>query len=309
MVKGNKKEWKANFFAKATALFNTYDKVLVVNADNVRSRQMQQIRIALRGQGEILMGKNTMIRKVMRQVMESKPELESLMNQVILNVGLVFTKMDLKDCADLVMENKISAPARAGIVAPVSVSIPAGPTSMGPEKTSFFQALNINTKIVKGTIEIISDVKLITEGDKVGPSEVALLALLKITPFTYGLVVLKVFDNGAIFDPQVLSLTNASIMEKFMAGVRNVAAVSLAISYPTTCSVPHSIINGVKNLVAVALETEISFPVADKVKEMIANPGAFAAAAPAAAAAAPVAAAKAPEPESEEEEMEMSLFD
>lgn len=293
-------------------MFNNYDKVLVVNADNVRSSQMQQIRIALRGRGEILMGKNTMIRKVMREVIETKPGLEILLNQVSLNIGLVFTKMDLKDCADLVSSNKISAPARVGIVAPCSVSIPAGPTSMGPEKTSFFQALNINTKIVKGVIEIISDVNLITTGDKIGPSEVALLTLLGIAPFTYGLVVLMVYDDGALFKPEVLALTKDAIMAKFLAGVRNIAAVSLAISYPTTASVPHSIINGVKNLVALALETDISFAVADKIKEMLKNPSAFAVAAPAATAApaaAPAAKAKEPEPESEEEQMEMSLFD
>ncbi|MFN9945103.1 MAG: hypothetical protein ACK56I_37110 [bacterium] len=38
---------------------------------------------------------------------------------------------------------------------------------MGPEKTSFFQALSIPTKITKGTIEIISDVPLIKAGDRV----------------------------------------------------------------------------------------------------------------------------------------------
>merc|ERR1712244_96521 len=58
--------------------------------------------------------------------------------------------------------------ARAGAIAPLDVTVPAQNTGLGPEKTSFFQALNIPTKITKGTIEIIADVKLIKEGDKVG---------------------------------------------------------------------------------------------------------------------------------------------
>jgi len=313
MVKGNKKEWKAKFFAKATTLFTTYDKILVVGADNVRSSQMQSIRIALRGRGEILMGKNTMVRKVIRLLKETKPELEALLPHIVLNVGMVFTKMDLKECSELVTANKIKAPARAGIVAPIAVMIQGGPTTMGPEKTTFFQALNINTKIVKGCIEIISDVNLIKVGDKVGPSEATLLNMLGVSPFSYGLVSIMVYDNGTTFAPSILDMTSAVVMSKFLAGVRNVAALSLAINWPTTASVPHSIINGVKNLVAIALETNISFPVADKVKEILKNPGAFAAAAPAAAAPAAAAAApakKAPEPEPEsEEEMEMSLFD
>jgi large subunit ribosomal protein LP0 len=38
---------------------------------------------------------------------------------------------------------------------------------MGPEKTSFFQALGVATKIARGTIEIISNVELIKAGTKV----------------------------------------------------------------------------------------------------------------------------------------------
>jgi len=38
-------------------------------------------------------------------------------------------------------------------------------------------------------------VELITKGDKVGSSEAALLAKLGIGPFSYGGVVLSVYDN------------------------------------------------------------------------------------------------------------------
>merc|ERR1712073_115253 len=97
---------------------------------------------------------------------------------------------------------------------------------------------------------------------------------------------------------------------KFMAGVANVAAVSLAISYPTIASVPHSVVNGMKNLLAVAAVTDISFKEAETLKEFLADPSKFAAAAaaPAAGGAAPAAAAaKEPEPESEEEDDDMGF--
>lgn len=44
---------------------------------------------------------------------------------------------------------KVGAPARVGLVAPNDVTIPAGNTGMDPSQTSFFQALNIPTKINK----------------------------------------------------------------------------------------------------------------------------------------------------------------
>ena len=85
-------------------------------------------------------------------------------------------------------------------------------------------------------------------------------------------------------------------------------------SYPNVASVPHSIVNGMKNLLAIAAATEITFMEAETVKAFLADPSAFAAAAPAAAAAAPAAAAAAappPKEESEEEDDDMGfgLFD
>merc|ERR1711874_582914 len=199
----------------------------------------------------------------------------------------------------------------AGAIAPVDVTIPAQNTGMGPEKTSFFQALQIPTKITKGTIEIIQDVPIIKVGDKVGASEATLLNMLKISPFTYGLLIQKVYDNGSIFDPEILDITDEDIKQKFMAGVANVAAVCLTINYPTIASVPHCIVNGMKNLLAIAAVTEITFKEAETLKEFLADPSKFAvAAAPAAAAAAPAAAAKVEEEEEEEDDdMGFGLFD
>ena len=86
--------------------------------------------------------------------------------------------------------------------------------------------------------------------------------------------------------------------------------MSLQIGYPTMASAPHSMVNGLKNLMAIAAETEITFPAAEKLKAYLADPSAFAAAAPAAAAAAaPAAAAKVEEPEEEsDDDMGLDLF-
>lgn len=77
------------------------------------------------------------------------------------NVGFVFTRADLPDVRDKLVENKVRAPARNGAIAPCPVIIPAQNTGLGPEKTSFFQALSIPTKISKGTIEIIVSIVLL----------------------------------------------------------------------------------------------------------------------------------------------------
>merc|ERR1712109_336350 len=194
--------------------------------------QMQQIRIALRGHAVVLMGKNTMMRKAIRGHLQNNPQLELHLPHIKGNVGFVFTKEDLVSIRDMLLANKVKAPAKAGALAPLDVQVPAQNTGLGPEKTSFFQALNIPTKITKGTIEIVTDVKLIKEGDKVGMSDSTLLNMLGISPFTYGLVVKKVYDSGTVFDPQILDITDDDLKARFMLGVKNVAAVSLKVGYP-----------------------------------------------------------------------------
>lgn len=58
-------------------------------------------------------------------------------------------------------------------------------------------------------------------------------------------------------------------MELLFQGAARLASVCLEIGYPTIASVPHSIANGFKNVLAVAAETEITFPEAERMKEYL----------------------------------------
>uniref|UniRef100_A0A2K6EAH8 Large ribosomal subunit protein uL10 n=1 Tax=Macaca nemestrina TaxID=9545 RepID=A0A2K6EAH8_MACNE len=256
--------WKSNYFLKIIQLLDDYPKCFIMGADNVGSKRMQQIRMSLRGKAMVLMGKNTMMRKAIRGHLENNPALEKLLPHIWGNVGFAFTKEDLTEVRDMLLANKVPAAARAGAIAPCEVTVPAQNTGLGPEKTSFFQALGITTKISRGTIEILSDV----------------------------------FDNGSTYNPEVHDITEESLHSRFLEGVRNVAGVCLQIGYPTVASVPHSII-----ILALSVETDYTFPLAEKVKAFLADPSAFVAAAPV------VAVAAKEELEESDEDMGFCLFD
>jgi len=282
---GKKATRKAKYWTHLVSLLESYTKILVVTADNVGSNQMQQIRKALRGQAVLLMGKNTMIRKAIRLNLEKTPQLEGIIPYISGNVGFVFTNGNLSDVRTKIMALKVQAAAKAGSIAPVDVIVPAGGTNMEPTKTSFFQALSIQTRINKGSIEIINDVHLLKPGQKVNLSQATLLQMLAIRPFQYGLKVTSVYDNGSIYPSSVLDYTDEDILKKFFVGVNNLTALSLQVGYPTVLSVPHTVINGFRSLVAISLETTYDFPAAEKIKKILSDPAAFAAAAAAAAAA------------------------
>jgi len=246
-----------------------------------------------------------------RDIVSELPQIESLMSHIKGNIGLVFTNGNLKEVRDALVANKVPAGAKVGAIAQCDVKICAGNTGISPDKTSFFQALGINTKVVKGAIEIISDVTIIKENDRVGASEAELLTMLNIQPFQYGCVIEVCYDNGAVFEPSVLDITDDVILGNYTDALRNIAALSLALSFPTKASVPHLLIHGFKNLLAASIASEYTFPASQKLKECLENAQSMAAvpvARVASSGAAPVPAAPAKE-ESSDGEMGFGLFD
>ncbi|KAF3664001.1 60S acidic ribosomal protein P0 [Capsicum annuum] len=277
-IKQTKTEKKVAYDKKLCKYLDLYNQILIVNADNVGSTQMQNIRKGLRGESVVLMGKNTMMKRSVRIHAEKTGNegFLSLIPLLVGNVGLIFTKGDLKEIKEEVAKYKVGAPARVGLVAPVDVIVPPGSTGLDPSQTSFFQVLNIPTKINRGTVEIVTPVELIKKGDKVGSSEAALLSKLGIRPFSYGLVAVSVYDNGSVFSPEVLDLTEDDLVEKFYSGVSMVTTLSLAISYPTIAAASHMFVNGYKNVLGVAVETEYTYSQAEQVKEYLKDPSKFA---------------------------------
>jgi len=306
-------ERRDGYFDKIKALLDKYPKILICGADNVGSHHMQQIRTALRGKAVLLMGKNTMMRKAIKEHSEKNKQLEALLPHIVKNIGFLFTDQDLSVVRDAVVAIKVPAIARAGSISPIDVVLPAGPTGLDPGQTSFMQALNIATKINKGQIEVVSDVHLVSKGDKVGPSEATLLQKLNIKPFTYGLIPISVYEDGFVYTPETLDVSDEDILSKFLSGVQKIAALSLGTGIPTLPALPHYFANAFRSLVAISVATEITFERSKEIKELLENPEALAAlqttdvteeepAAAQTSASAP--AAKEAEPAKKEEEEE-----
>eukprot|EP00939_MAST-03C_sp_MAST-3C-sp1_P000559 g559.t1 len=302
------RERKEEYFQKLRDLLDNHTSCFIVHADHVRSRQFQDIRIGLRGKATVCMGKNTMMRKCMEEWLKENPtsKFGMVRDQIRGNVGIIFLKSGAAECKEIVEKYTVPAPAKAGIEANCNVTVPAGPTGCDPSQTSYFQALNVPTKISKGQIEITSDVPLVKKGERVTPGAASLLNKLDIKPFTFGLEIQKVFDNGAMFSPAVLDLTEDDICNKLSSGIRNVAAVSLEIGYPTLASIPHSLTNAVKwcTAVIVGSESDFSFEKAEAVLAYLKDPSAFAAAT---ASAGDAKEEEKKEEEEEEEEEEVAL--
>merc|ERR1712151_1290577 len=278
---------KNAYFGKLVNLCVDSPNALLVGIDHVTSKQMQDIRIELRGRAVVLMGKNTMIRKALQLGHEKHPDagLEKLRSAIVGNLGFIFAvNCTLDDIRETLKKHRKSAAAKSGQVSMVNMNLPSGPTGMDPSQTAFFQALNIGTKIVKGQIKLVSDFPILKTGEKVSPSAAVLLTKLNIKPFEYGMEVEQVFQDGSVFAAAVLDIKEAVLIQKFMAGVANMAAFSRELGIPTEAGLPHMFGNAFRNVAALVADIDFEFKEVETVKQFLADPEAYAAANPVAAA-------------------------
>lgn len=303
-----------------------YEKALFVNTDNVTSKQISVMRKEFRSMDAVMIcGKNTFMKASINSLTKEpeegdedyeerkaswapRPHLEKIVSQLKGNTSIIFTNGELGEIQDILDGQVREAPARVGSIAPKDVIVPAGPTGLDPKETGFFQKLQIATKIMKAKIEIIADVKIINEGEKVQPGQSALLDKLKIRPFEYKMTIKKVMMDGNMFDPAVLKISSEDVLKCFQKGVSNLTALSLGSGYVTPMSAPHLVMHSFKNLAAIAFATDFSFPQAEALK-------AAAAAGPAVVAVAekkeddkPAAAVEEEEEEEEDLEGAFDLF-
>merc|ERR1719153_1391706 len=221
------------------------------------------------------MGKNTMIRKALELGHVKHPDagLEKLRAAVQGNIGFIFaTKCTLDHIREVLKKHTRSSAAKSGQVSNVALNLPSGPTGMDPSQTSFFQALNIGTKIVKGQIELVSDFPILKIGDKVSPSAAVLLTKLSIKPFEYGMEVNQVFQDGSVFAAAVLDISDSVLISKFLAGIANMAAFSREVGIPTEAGLPHMFGDAFRNVASLVADIDVTFKEVEEVKKFLEDP-------------------------------------
>merc|ERR1719265_284974 len=250
---------KAKKFEKIFDSLENFHRAFLVDCDNVGSRQLQDIRRAVRGNSTILMGKNTLMKRCLQCYFDKwhngiddrlVNKWHCLPNFLVGNVGLLLTRGDLDEIREILSKFKVGAPARVGAIAPCDVTVSSGTTGMDPSATSFFHALNIPTKINKGTVEIIKQMTVIKAGERVGSSSATLLTKLGIKPFSYGLTPTVIFEDGISFGASVLDLKNDALDIITWNSVKDLVAISLELDKYTFPRSADIIKKGIENLLA-----------------------------------------------------------
>ncbi|EAY05067.1 ribosomal protein L10, putative [Trichomonas vaginalis G3] len=267
---------KAEYIKKLHGLFRKYHKVAVVTAQNVTSNQLMKIRAGVSGFAEVLFGKNSLMRRAVDELKDEIPSITELEKNLSNGAGLIFTNGSFKAIKEVIDANCLGSAAKPGSIAPCDVFIKPQRTSISPTDIKVLHALNIQCKVFKGTIEITGEKQLIWEGQKVGASEANILGMLGILPFNYTLKIEALYDNGSMYDPSFLSISDDYLAQKFTEGLCNVTCVALGMHYPCVASTPHMIRSAFTDIASIAISINHEMRQIETLQKLLADPEALA---------------------------------
>jgi large subunit ribosomal protein LP0 len=184
------------------------------------------------------------------------------LNEKISNIQvlIIFTNEDLSKVTEITSKFIIEKQAKTGAISPIEVTLPSGPTGMDASQIEYFQALNIQTKVIKNQLEIINATKILTIGQKITLSEINLMKKFNIKPYKHLVQILHIYLNGKLYDNGILKINDAYLKKRVEEGIRNLTAFSLGANIPTKASAPHIIGNAFRNIIGLSLATNVVIP-------------------------------------------------
>jgi len=221
---------KQEFVSNLAEKIKKFKVIAVADIRNYPDRHLQAVRRKLRGSAELVVAKNSLIKRALEQA-GKEPELTNIMTGP---TALVMTDMNPFQLYKFVKQSKGKAAAKPGQLAPYEIVIPAGETSLppGPVLSELKQG-GVNAQIKGGKVVIATDSVVAKAGQKITDAAAKALQKLGIEPFEVMFNILAASEGGVIYKKDVLDVDE----EKLLADIGRCASealnLSFNIAYPT----------------------------------------------------------------------------
>lgn len=247
--------WKKEIYSDLQDLLRKYSVVAVADLQKVRSSQIQEIRKKLRGKAELIVAKNTILRKASEKLATEKANLDKFADALAGSKVLIFTQMNPYELILFLNKNKVRVPAKGGDVATGDIMIPEGNTGLQPGPViSEFNEAKVQTRIEGGSIFVAKDTVVAKKGDVIPTKTASLLSKLGMKPMEAGLSLSDAYDNGLVLGPNDLNFDLDQTKMRFSSAARLAFgfAVEANILLPETA--PVIIAKAYRQAIAVSVE-------------------------------------------------------
>ncbi len=260
--------WKKEVLDTLAQLMSKYDVIAVTNLEKVRSSQIQEIRKRLRGSAELLVAKNTLLRRAAE--VSGKKGLGDFADKMAGSKMLVFTDMNPFRLIIFLNKNKVRVAAKAGDIATGDIVIPGGNTGLQPGPViSEFGAVKVPTRIESGSIWVAKDIIVARKGDVIEAKLASLLSKLGQKPMEAGLSISYAYDDGIVLGPEDLIFDLEAYKTEIATAAREGLALSVEAGYILPDNAELILAKAFRCALAVSIEAE--FPTSENAEKLLAR--------------------------------------
>jgi len=247
--------WKKEIFSDLVELLKKYPVVAVADLQKVRSSQIQEMRKKLRGKADLIVAKNTILRKASDSIASKKENVNKFAEGLTGSKVLIFTQMNPFELIIFLNKNKVRVPAKGGDIATSDIIIPAGNTGLQPGPViSEFNEAKVQTRIEAGSIFVARDTVVAGKGDVVSTKTASLLSKLGMKPMEAGLSLSYAYDNGLVLGPNDLIFDLDQMKNDFVSVARLAFGVAIEANIMLPQTAPIIIAKAYRQAVAVSVE-------------------------------------------------------
>jgi large subunit ribosomal protein L10 len=229
--------WKKEIFDDLSELMNKYPVIAVADLQKVRSSQIQEIRKKLRGRADMLVAKNTILKKAAEKAADGKENVDKFADSLTGSKVLIFTQMNPFELIIFLDKNKVRVPAKGGDVATGDIMIPAGNTGMQPGPViSEFNEAKVQTRIEGGSIFVAKDTVVVEKGGVIPVKTASLLSKLGMKPMEAGLSLSYAYDHGSILNTNDLEFN----LDKMKADISSAARLAFGVAVEANILLPET---------------------------------------------------------------------
>ncbi|MEM5836166.1 MAG: 50S ribosomal protein L10 [Candidatus Aenigmatarchaeota archaeon] len=225
------KEEKIKKAEELSKMIDEFPVIGIVDLYKFPSRELQEIRKMIRGEGIIKAVKKSTLIFAIRQT--KKERIEEIEKMIPNHVAIVLTRENVFKIYMKLTALKFETYVKESDIAPNDIVIKPGPTKLlaGPAISEISKA-GIPVGVEDGKIAIKKEVTIVKKGERISKEVANALRKLEIKPITISLNVVCFYDNGVIYTKDVLELVRI-FPEKLVIGHQHAINLSVNVCYPT----------------------------------------------------------------------------
>lgn len=223
---------------KLAGIMGSHPILGIVDTECLPSSQFQAMRKSLKGIAVIRVTKKRLLRRALESVKQTNERMSALEPYIKGMPALIVTKENPFRLAKIISKSKSQAYARPGQAAPSDIAVEPQKTSFAPGPIiSELAKFGLKTAVEEGKIVIKTGATIVKAGEIIDAKKAELLMKLGIQPMEIGLNIAALYEDGLIYDKELLSVDEKEYMGQLNNLYTEAFNIAVFCWYPTKDSI------------------------------------------------------------------------